>query len=360
MNISNKKIVNYCTEDFLKDESFIDWVRSGELEEATWSHTLKKHPTLVNYANDAAQIINDISFREDAPTRYRIARIKTVLDTNIKKKPSLGVGEVYSMNTSSSHAQPEKKSLFRMLLSVAAVVALVIASIWVFKSEEKSELNNNLVTINKVTGKGQKLTVHLKDGSKVKMNSGTTIKYNESFTNSSRVVYLSGEAFFEVAKDTQRPFKVITKNTTTTALGTSFNVNSGQTDNPTITSLQSGKVSVERGIDSSYEKVILEPGQQAISLEGQPITVQQFNTDLFAWKEGVLIFNKDSHLEVFEKLENWYGVEFEISQANQKKVNWDYTGKFENENLKNVLGSIGYVKKFTFDINKEAVIINLN
>lgn len=313
MRISNKGIIDYRTEDFLKDESFIDWIKSGKSNDDFWSKHVKHHPESSVYITDAEEIIGKISFKEDDPTKYRVERIKMALDANIKKKSDGGNAEVYPLDTSGPYSESTKKTLYFKALSAAAVIAMIIASIWVFQSVTKNELENKLATITKVTGKGQKLTVHLRDGSTVKMNSGSSIKYNDYFTDSSRVVYLTGEAFFEVAKDSNRPFKVITENSITTALGTSFNVKSQKLDNSIAVSLLSGKVSVENLIDSNIEKVIIEPGQQAIINGRQPILIKPFDLDVLSWKEGVLVFKKDSHLEVFEKLESWYGVKFQIN-----------------------------------------------
>jgi ferric-dicitrate binding protein FerR (iron transport regulator) len=185
------------------------------------------------------------------------------------------------------------------------------------------------------------------------------LAYPEFFEDSLRVVYLSGEAFFDVAKNEKVPFKVISEAAVTTVLGTKFNINS-QPENQSIISLVSGSVNVKLMNPSSdgFQSVQLNPGEEVIAkLTDSNLTVTNFNyEEKILWKEGVLFFRQASFDQVAEKLENWYGVAFEI-RGREYMDNKHYSGKFDNESLKNVLESISFSKNFSYQITGKKVII---
>jgi transmembrane sensor len=161
------------------------------------------------------------------------------------------------------------------------------------------------------TPRGRQFQLVLPDGSKVWMNAASSIRYPVVFTGNERVVEVTGEVYFEVAKNEKMPFKVRVNNQTQIeVLGTHFNINS-YTDEASInTSLLEGSVKITHG----NEKVILKPGQQG-QVENNPgqssIKVLQ-DVDMekvMAWKNGVFDFEDASLQEVMRQLERWYDIE---------------------------------------------------
>ena len=165
----------------------------------------------------------------------------------------------------------------------------------------------------KTTLEGQKYTLFLKDGSKVILNSNSSLKYGDDYGETSRDLILEGEAFFEVAKNPEKPFRVTANNITTVALGTSFNIKANPQTNMFRASLATGKVKIwhEDKKDSAF---ILAPGEE-LAFAGEP---EGFNKMLFdfkerlSWKDGIIYFHKSDLFEAVEVLEKWYGVEFEV------------------------------------------------
>ncbi|MFY0653376.1 MAG: FecR domain-containing protein [Cyclobacteriaceae bacterium] len=357
MKIEKNNIAEYRTQDLISSESFIDWVKAGKPQGNAWCKYIEDYPQLSLYISEAQEIIEQISFREDTIRKYRVARIKGTIDAKIHED-GIKKKELHSLGDSKLN-EGKRRRLISFVSIAAAVVAIIITTFVVLNEEKEVENTIANRTISKQTDSGQKLTVHLRDGSTVKMNSESSLTYSDFFSDTSRIVYLKGEAFFDVAKDPDRPFRVVTESTVTTAIGTAFNIKSERKNNSTAVSLQSGKVSVEN-LTSSGDVVFLAPGQQAFTMDKEPTIVRTFEFDLLDWKEGILVFKKDSHQNVFEKLEKWYGVEFKVNLSGRKQVNWDYTGRFDNETLENILESIGYVKKFTFEIKNKEVLITLN
>lgn len=150
--------------------------------------------------------------------------------------------------------------------------------------------------------------VRLPDGSKVWLNAASSIRYPTRFEGDIRRVELQGEAYFEVDKS-PIPFVVVTAGQEITVLGTHFNVMAYADEAYTQTTLAEGKVRVSSTRGETQE---LLPGSQA-TLDTKGLHVQQVNVeDYTAWKDGVIVLEKQSLLQVLRQLERWYDVEIVI------------------------------------------------
>lgn len=207
--------------------------------------------------------------------------------------------------------------------------------------------------IEKSTQKGQKLTAFLPDGSRVMLNSNSKISYIQSFHDAERVVMLEGEAFFEIEKDTLRPFKVISNGITTTALGTSFNIDCRAGEKVEV-SLVSGKVAV-RNENEKY--VILNPGEMAIAMKSGKLEIDKFEyLETIAWKDGILVFCNSTFTDIVEKLELWYGVNIYVHGSIEEDFHFKAT--YDGHTLNEVLQGIAYVQYFEHSIKGDVVEIN--
>ncbi|MCD0490489.1 FecR domain-containing protein [Pedobacter sp. MC2016-14] len=166
------------------------------------------------------------------------------------------------------------------------------------------------------TPKSGQYQVLLPDGTRVWLNSVSSLRYPTAFTGGERVVELQGEAYFEVAKDKTMPFKVKTALETIEVLGTHFNINAYE-DEPTIkTTLLEGAVrvtvkSVNSAKFSGSQDLTLEPGQQAVLRRANMETAlnTKVNVDkVVAWKNGVFSFENDDLRSVMRQIERWYDV----------------------------------------------------
>jgi len=227
-----------------------------------------------------------------------------------------------------------------------------------FNEEAVAQVNY----ITKTTSNGQKSTIMLKDGSKIILNSASSIKYPEFFTDSSRTIELMGEAFFEVAVDKKRPFKVSSGDIITMALGTSFNINTKNIDYTKV-SLATGKVMISHQDSEKMQAVetyFLEPGE-ALSVNKIDAMAYKdsFNADEdLLWKDGILYFKNYSFSQIISKIEPWYDVKIDIQ--NEALASKKYTGKFDNVSLEKLLKNIGFTLGFDFFINDKDVKIIFN
>ena len=180
---------------------------------------------------------------------------------------------------------------------------------------------------------GKKFQLKLSDGTFVHLNAGTSLKYPVNFiSGKERQVFLTGEAYFEVAKDTKHPFIVHANGMGVRVLGTHFNVNTYAGSEP-FTVLVEGSVSVyENKIENEprISKTIL-PGEKA-SLTGGDIAVSKVNVDNYiGWRVGSLIFIDLPFKEIIQKIERKYNVTIKNSYAELN--NMKFKGRFENESI---------------------------
>lgn len=172
----------------------------------------------------------------------------------------------------------------------------------------RSELKYNVLT----TPRGRQFQLMLPDGSKVWLNAASSITYPVAFTGEQRQVTITGEAYFEVAKDAKRAFVVACNNMAVTVLGTHFNINAYADEESIKTTLLEGKVKVSATQPQTTNhklQTVLSPGQQA-ELKAQQLTKTN-NVDVnraVAWKNGAFDFSGQDFAASMRQLERWYDV----------------------------------------------------
>lgn len=235
----------------------------------------------------------------------------------------------------------------RIYWAAAAAIALLVVSVFFLlapKQMAEPQLQSGLVI--KSNPSGQKSRILLPDGSTVWLNSNSSIAYAETFADSVRNIRLTGEAYFDVVRDEEKPFIVEAGGLRTTVLGTSFNINNYQEEKTASVSLVSGKVKVEQDDHSA----ILTPGEQlTFDKSTEEMTAQSVAVEKIAlWKSGILVFEQEDFQSVTRRLERWYDVN--ITVTGDPSPEWQFTGYFDNENLKNVLEVLCFGKKLNYKI----------
>lgn len=201
--------------------------------------------------------------------------------------------------------------------------------------------------------KGGEFRLILADGSKIWINSASVLKYPVSFIGQKkREIYLSGEAYFEIAHDTQHPFIVRNERQITKVLGTHFNINA-YPENATIkTTLLQGRVQVNSLIDK--DSCILLPGTQSI-LE-KTIKLHDVNAENETdWKDGYFIFNKESLNDILNRLARWYNVDI-VFKNDLRNIQLDGIIS-RNTILSDVLTMLSTTKKVHFEIHNRIVYV---
>lgn len=163
------------------------------------------------------------------------------------------------------------------------------------------------------TPKGRQFKLVLPDGTRVWMNAASSITYPVFFEGNERKVEITGEVYFEVAKDAAKPFKVAVGNDMEVeVLGTHFNVNAHDDGDGLKTTLLEGAVKLKH----HQEEVKLAPGQQAQVNNGKVQVKNKVDVDaVMAWKQGLFHFNKSDFASVMRQLERWYDVKVQYEGA---------------------------------------------
>lgn len=178
------------------------------------------------------------------------------------------------------------------------------------KKEIKKEIKYNTLTV----PRGGEYQLTLSDGTKVWLNAESSLRYPVCFYDK-REVTLTGEAYFEVAKDSKHPFIVHSANNSIEVLGTKFNV-SAYPDNNMQTTLAEGKVKVS----NSNLSVILLPNQQATIQESGNINIKDVNAQLFiSWAQGVYEFRQTDLQSIAAQLSRWYDVDISFKNEGLKQ-----------------------------------------
>ncbi len=207
----------------------------------------------------------------------------------------------------------KKISLFVNLSKYAAIIILAFAigslfSVGDYFKKENPKMAEITVPL------GQMSEITLFDGTRVWLNSGTTLRYGSNFGKDSRNISLQGEAFFKV-KPGEIPFKIKLKNSEVEVLGTSFNVVSYNDDSFSCVTLVKGKVKINS--TSGKEITQLKPSEQIkIPDNMQDIKVKRVDTNFYSsWVDGKIVFEEQRLADIVEKLKRWYNVDIRFSDA---------------------------------------------
>jgi transmembrane sensor len=202
------------------------------------------------------------------------------------------------------------------------------------------------------TPAGGQYQVTLPDGSHVWLNAASSLRYPVKFVEQSRLVELSGEAYFEVNKQA-RPFIVQTGGQQVKVLGTHFNINGYANEAAIKTTLLEGSVRVGNNSGSS---VLLKPGQMAVNNQAGGIRVAAADVDdVMAWKNGLFIFNNEHIRDIMTKLARWYDIEVEY-EGDMSGV--AFQGNYQrSRSLVNLLRTIEQTNSVRFKIEGRRVTV---
>jgi len=351
----NKKQRDYIS--FLKDESFRNWVIQPNHESNLfWQQYLKANPDQENDIKKAREVLLTIKFDE---YQEQEKDEKFIVFRNIITGQKSGRGIAFEKAQFNKHKNKRISAYWSSAASFLLVLGLGFYFLFQYINEPSKTLA--FATIVKENPKGRKSTIILPDGTTVKLNSSSSISYPEQFDSLHRVVQLKGEAYFEVARDSTKPFSVIAGELKTTAIGTAFNVQAWQNEGHIQVALAEGKVKVQKitVTEDQEDDYYLNPGQMIIhDSNSNELKIKSFDPNLeLGWKNGIIVFQQASMQEFIDKLSRWYGVEFEI-KGNPMQP-WSIDGQFENESLKEILESLSFTYKISYEIIGEKVIIKI-
>lgn len=208
------------------------------------------------------------------------------------------------------------------------------------------------------TPKGGQYQLTLADGTKVWLNAASSLRYPLRFPGDERKVELKGEAYFEVAKNKAKPFKVYTDHQVVEVLGTHFDINAYKDEPSTRTSLLEGSVRVSSF--QSDSKIKIRPGQQSIvsSNSTQDIKVKNIDVDeSVAWKNGYFMFDEEPLESILRKVARWYDVDIQYENIDSGKKLYFSGTLSKYSNVSKVLKKLELTESVHFKIDGRKIIV---
>jgi hypothetical protein len=394
----------YSLEQLLEEKSFIEWVLLGT-HNSEWEKFLDDHPEIYLQVKNAREIILLLQDDYELMDEVSVLELWKSIDSfnNLHKQKikkftirrrlswaasvllivSLGTFGFLYFNDSwqnyrfaSSEITESDES--RMMLSNGEEIALKKDNSTIAMDEvaEQVIVNDSIIDLSKkmdagkpeakmnevVIPYGKKSELLLADGTKVWLNAGSRLAFPTKFTGKKREIFLEGEACFQVAHNSEKPFVVNAGGLDIKVLGTNFNVSAYPTEKTVETVLVEGSVAVSRSkaIKLGKNETILKPNQKAsFDKENNEVTLtDEPDVDLYiAWTYGWLRYERESLESVLRKVERYYNVEIELpaDYPRDDKI----SGKLDLENsLATVMGFLSDASGFNYRIAGNKVLID--
>jgi len=306
----------HMTEDYYIDLLIKKWegsINASELLELEkWLNSSNENATLADEYRKSWKL----SEKYDLP-----------IDLNEEKAFDNIMQKIQNKNVTKNNIKTINTKLkFLKPLAIAASLLLIsIIAWWTFSNNQ----NNTIITFNEIK------EISLPDGSKVWLNKNSELSFPRHFEGQNRLVKLTGEAFFEVQRDTLKPFIVKTSKALVSVLGTSFNVKANKNIENVAVTVKTGKVKLESIKSKKY--ILLTPDKKGIlNIESDEI-IENFDNDLnsLSWKRGLLVFKDTPLAKMIEDLEMNYNVSIQLQ--NNDLINCLFTGKYSIDKDINII-----------------------
>ncbi|KAA2240731.1 DUF4974 domain-containing protein [Chitinophaga agrisoli] len=362
---------DYKVEDFVCDESFQRYCLDGnDTDTAFWENWIATHPERQALIAEARQMIVLLS----AGQGNRLEQLRQLQDgiaqydllRQALEKGALPIPEDTAPIT------PRRTRYVRRYATALAIFVPLAVWAWLFflRAPQKPAVTTPANAAFFSAGNDPRKTVVLPDGSVIILRAHSTIALNEGFNLQNRQLTLTGEAFFDVAHDVQRPFLVHTALADIKVLGTVFNVSINKDHKQMETALFKGSVEVVWKEDANH-KIILSPNQKLVIGNNiqQPITaagafkVAPLDADPvnhkareIAWVRNRLEIENEPLVQIAAKLEKWYGIPVQF--ADEEVKGYRYSGTFESETVVKALDALQLSYPFNFKMENGVIIIS--
>ncbi|GHB78118.1 FecR family protein [Persicitalea jodogahamensis] len=315
----------YLAEDFAADDRFKEWVHAPTPENIRfWHNFLHEHPDRFDYVEEGRRLVQGLQSIHSAESEEsNFAALFSTRDIWTRIEASL-----------SDLESPEGRKInWNISLKIAASLALLLSMGWLgwryLPTNTITSDPNPVLVVNKwnesVNSASVIMDIQLADGTRVKLGKNSHLKYPQKFEGNERIVYLTGEAFFDVAKNRHLPFLVYAGNTVTKVLGTSFEIEAFA-DSPDVTvSVKTGRVSVYADAtdhphnDPEASGIVLTPNQKAIFKRSDATihkaVVAKPQLVIPTIDKSLFVFEDMPAAQVFEAIRKAYGIEVIYSEA---------------------------------------------
>lgn len=390
-----KNYASYSVEDFILDKNFVKWVLHPTVEtDIFWREFIGVYPEKEEQILEAIFLVKSLQTVEPSIPQHRLDQIYKTARSNAlpSHKPffltikvaailffivSLGF-TVYLLQNNQDNfnleiAEIQDNEHGKIILPDGTVNEFntkqtnigqtssgnltINNDTIILKKRIKEETKHSLARV--IIPHGKRSEIELSDGTKIWLNSGSQLQYPVEFTEKSREVFLSGEAFFDVKKDPSKPFYVTTNNLKIKVTGTRFNVMAYSDDNRTEAVLQSGKIEASKNKILS-KTIKLESGEMiSFNIDENKIEKRKVDTEFYSsWINGYLIFKNEPITNIFTKLERYYNREI-VYEGFVNNIS--FTGKLNlDEDIETALNILRFSAPFNVSNQGETIKIKLN
>jgi len=219
--------------------------------------------------------------------------------------------------------------------------------------KENLEEKTSDIQLEVTTQRGTRQQIRLPDGTNVWLNANSKLKFPAEFSKTVRSVTLTGEGYFEVAKDPAKPFTVRSRQQDVEVLGTQFNISAYDDEKSVKTTLIEGSVKLSDG--KASKKLI--PGNQAVNIAGQ-IIISNIDVNVaVAWKNKMFLFHNEDIKTIMRMIERWYDVQ--VVYIGQPTLETFSGGVSQFENLSQVLNSLESTGKVNFKVKGKVIQVTM-
>lgn len=346
--MTNKKTNynNYKLDNFVCDDSFINYVRKNNSEDVIkWTQWFSQNHSNKEEAEKAKTLILHLNFKSKNLNKTYInaewiklaKRLK--LDEKEKKTKTINL----------------LKNNWWKSVAAACLILVSIGSFYYFYSQK---INIKTITVSEIiVPKAEIKKVMLPDGTLVFINSDSKISYDNNFSEKTREVYLEGEAFFDVKHNPEKPFIVKTSDNTIKVLGTAFNIYAYPDENIYRASLERGKILVSHKNENTKFELKVNQSYLLLRNSNQSKIFETNNIETYSsWKNGNIDFKNHSFESILRVLERTHNVVFKLENHNLGTCK--YTGNFStSDDINTILGVIKLPTPFEYEILNDTIII---
>lgn len=240
---------------------------------------------------------------------------------------------------------------------IAAAVILLTGAVGLyFHNKNVVKQEPATVTWQTVSTTGaQKKQVVLEDGTRIMLNNESSLRYPTHFSSKARLVYLTGEGYFQVAKDHKRPFSILTPQTRTQVLGTVFDLKAYHGE-PASLAVEEGRVRFGLLSDHHIHQLFTKGQYGVFNTNGQLTRAGVGIDEVSPWKDNRILFNAEPLEKIIPVLQRWFNVRIRVNDRALLKQS--FTGEFNNPSINFLLDRIGFVMKFSYTVQQQTITIN--
>lgn len=304
-----------------------------------WIEQSTEHKNLFNEVKNDLEIINKYKAMERVNVDSAWDNLKSRIEADEK------------------HEEKKKRTInFNRVLRYAAMIVVIAGLGFLFNMIYQE--NFGYYSFTEYTADNETSNeIVLPDGTKVYLNENSSLKYPEGFNGTQRKVKLTGEAFFDVTKNKEKPFIIDVKNAEIRVLGTSFNVRTNIDDSDVEVYVETGMVEVSRK-KSGENNILVDPGNVGIVTKSEIKKQKNLDPNVLAWKTKNIVFREEHLVNVFNTLSRVYHVD--IHPEDEEILNYRLTSTFTKQDIKSVMEVICVTFNLKVDYQNKRIIVLKN